>query len=473
MFNRTKKAYEVLSDPQKRAIFDCLGKKGLETEGWELIHRTKTASDIREEYEKLAKEREERRLQQKTNPNGNITIQINATEIFSSYESEYDLEPGLFPNIEVSGMSMSQGIEAPISNTDTVLLSGNLNLSNGVGSGGFVIAGRRLINKGWLELDAGAGNGPVLGVKASRNLTSKIFCNGGTTVNFRPNGIIPGIVGTLAVQLDRHTVGYLTYNAGLQSSMATVIEHNTDKNYCNLTFSLGIPHCYLSASYTRKFIEQEMKLRLSAKVGTFGFLTEYGAEKKVSKYSSVYASVLLGVPTGVTLKIKIIRSTQSYIFPIHLSEDIIPAAVFYATVTPLLVYFVVKKTIIEPLRADEKQKNISKIQETNKARMKERKLEAESAVALMQKLYQRVCGDEEKNNGLIIISAWYGHFAEDFSSPTHVDEMGFLENDPNVIDVKIPVQCLVKDSKLILQAGSKVSANAKNGKNFNQMSFSE
>jgi DnaJ homolog subfamily C member 11 len=195
MFNRTKKAYEVLSDAHQRAIYDSLGKKGLETEGWELIHRTKTATEIREEYEKLAKEREERRLQQKTNPTGNITLQINATDIFSSYESEYG-EPSMFPNIEVSGMSMSQGIEAPISTADTVLLSGNLNLANGVGSGGFMIAGRRLINKGWLEIDAGAGNGPVLGFKGSRNLTSKIFCNGGTTINFRPNGIIPGLVGS-------------------------------------------------------------------------------------------------------------------------------------------------------------------------------------------------------------------------------------------------------------------------------------
>lgn len=58
-------------------------------------------------------------------------------------------------------------------------------------------------------------------------------------------------------------------------------------------------------------------------------MTEYGAEKKVSKYSSFVASVMVGVPSGVTLKIKYVRSSQSYIFPIHLSEEIIPAAVIY------------------------------------------------------------------------------------------------------------------------------------------------
>lgn len=90
LFNRTKKAYEVLSDPHKRAIYDSLGIKGLQTEGWEIVHRTKTPSEIREEYERLARERAERKLQQRTNPRGNITINVNATEIFNPYDDEFE-----------------------------------------------------------------------------------------------------------------------------------------------------------------------------------------------------------------------------------------------------------------------------------------------------------------------------------------------------------------------------------------------
>jgi len=37
MFNRTKRAYEVLSDPQQRAIYDSVGEKGLRTEGGRLL----------------------------------------------------------------------------------------------------------------------------------------------------------------------------------------------------------------------------------------------------------------------------------------------------------------------------------------------------------------------------------------------------------------------------------------------------
>lgn len=42
------------------------------------------------------------------------------------------------------------------------------------------------------------------------------------------------------------------------------------------------------------------------RVGTFGYMAEYGAEKKVSKYSSVVASVSVGQPTGVIMKLKLV-----------------------------------------------------------------------------------------------------------------------------------------------------------------------
>lgn len=437
LFNRTKRAYEVLSDPHKRAIYDSLGTKGLQADGWEIVHRMKTPAEIRAEYESIANAREERRLQQRTNPKGNVTININATELFSDYIDEYDDDRGL-PLIEVSGMSISQAIEAPMNRRDTILLSGNLSSSNGNGTGNFVISGRRLINKGWLEIDVGAGQGPALGIKGLKNITDRIFINGAASVNVRPNGLLPGFITSLGVQLDKHTIGYLTYNGGMQSSMSTVIENNTDKQAINATILIGVPHCYLSASYTRKFFENDLKLKLAGKVGTFGFMAEYGAEKKVSKYSSVVATVSVGVPTGVMLRLKVIRGNQTYVFPIHLADDIIPAAVFYATLTPLLTYFVIKKVIIDPMNEDKKRSDLEKAKKINKERIAEKRKEAEMTIELMEANYQRVVLEEQQQNGLIIEKALYGHFASDDES----------DEETVTIDVTVPVQCLVKSSKL-------------------------
>ncbi|EDW02072.1 dnaJ homolog subfamily C member 11 [Drosophila grimshawi] len=439
MFNRTKRAYEVLSDPHQRAIYDSIGEKGLKTEGWEIVHRTKTPAEIRDEYDRLAQAAAERRLQQRTNPRGNITINVNATEIFTPYD---DSE---MPRVEIGSMSIAQSIEAPITRKDMIIMSGNLYSSNGTGNGGFMIAGRRLLNKGWMEVCLGAGNGFLLGLKGGRTLTSKLTLNGGTNMNFRENGVIPAVFSSLAVQLDKHTVGSLTLNAGPQSSMSTQIDHSNDLHAISTSFVIGTPHIYFGISYTRKMMENELKLKLATKVGTFGFLGEYGVEKKVSKYSSVIASVSIGVPSGVILKLKIIRSNQSYVFPIHLSDEIVPAAVFYASVTPIIAWYIVKKTIMDPMEADRKSIEVERTKRQNEQRLTAKKFEAMAAIHLMQNTYNRILNEEQDRRGLVVKRAIYGCLNE-----------GSTQFKPEAShDVTIPIQCLVRDSTLQLYESSK------------------
>lgn len=40
------------------------------------------------------------------------------------------------------------------------------------------------------------------------------------------------------------------------------------------------------------------------RAGTFGAMVEYGLERKVSGHSTLAVAMSVGVPTGVTLKIK-------------------------------------------------------------------------------------------------------------------------------------------------------------------------
>ena len=42
------------------------------------------------------------------------------------------------------------------------------------------------------------------------------------------------------------------------------------------------------------------------------------------------------------------RANQAFIFPIHLSHDIVPNAVFYGTILPVLAFWVVKVTVMNP-----------------------------------------------------------------------------------------------------------------------------
>uniref|UniRef100_A0A2K6UWA2 DnaJ heat shock protein family (Hsp40) member C11 n=1 Tax=Saimiri boliviensis boliviensis TaxID=39432 RepID=A0A2K6UWA2_SAIBB len=252
LFNLVHQAYEVLSDPQTRAIYDIYGKRGLEMEGWEVVERRRTPAEIREEFERLQREREERRLQQRTNPKGTISVGVDATDLFDRYDEEYeDVSGSGFPQIEINKMHISQSIEAPLTATDTAILSGSLSTQNG---------------------------------------------NGGGSVNF-----------------------------------------------------------------------------------------------------------------------------------------LLPSAVFYATVGPLVVYFAMHRLIIKPYlrRAWRGPNHVILVL---------------WQVRLMQESVRRIIEAEESRMGLIIVNAWYGKFVNDKSRKSEKVK---------VIDVTVPLQCLVKDSKLILTEASK------------------
>lgn len=354
-------------------------------------------------------------------------------------------------------MSMFQSIEVPLAENNTAILSGNLNVSNGQGNGRFNLSARRILSsKGWIELDMSAGNGAGFGGKGLRNFGKRFFVNGSLNFSMRQNTIVPTLVGSLAVQLDRHTVGYLTYTvAGLSTSLSTVLERNSEKNYVNFNISVGLPHSFIGCNYIRRMADYEAKVKLSGRVGTFGFLTEYGLEKKVSKYSSVHASVMLGVPSGVALKIRFIRSSQSYNFMIQLSEEIIPAAVFYATAVPIISYFILKKCILEPMEAEQHKKTVEKKKEVNEQKLQQKRMEAEKEVSLMQALYERICSEEESKDGLIILYAFYGKFDDE-----NYDLEELVAEDSSLfIDVKIPLQCLTKNSEITVHTTFKVSSN--------------
>ncbi|KAI5699430.1 hypothetical protein M8J76_001693 [Diaphorina citri] len=441
----------LFSKTKKRAIYDSVGVQGLETEGWEIVQRTKTPQEIREEYERLARERNERRLHQRTHPRGTLTVNINATDIFTEYEEFYDeldAEGWTLPVIEVSGMSLSQSIEVPLTLKDTATLSGSLSTHNGTGSGTFNLATRRLLSsKTSLECSCFAGNGPGLGLKGFRRITQYAFATCDAQLHLTSTGLKAGLESVLGYQLSSSTIGYFTWRAGMMSSMSTSVVKNMPNYSTGFNVYIAMPNSYAMLHYSRKMLKDELKLKFVLKIGTLGSYFEYGVEKKVTEHTRLTAAVGCGYPSGIVLKVKIIRASQIYSFPIHLCEDLAGAPLFYATVTPLVVYLVVKKLIIDPIVRDQKSRDIERQRELNKTRLAEKRREAKAAVNLMQATFSRIRSEEEKKKGLVIIKAFFGK-AVSLSAPD-------LDLSEDVIDVTVPLQCLVKDSKLVLHDSSK------------------
>ncbi|CAB1336471.1 unnamed protein product [Coregonus sp. 'balchen'] len=381
LFNLVHQAYEVLSDPQSRAIYDIYGKRGLDVEGWEVVERKRTPVEIREEFERLQREREERRLQQRTNPKGMISVGVDATDLFDRYEEDYeDVPGGGFPHVEINKMHISQSIEAPLTTSDTAVLSGSLSTHNGNGGGNINLALRRV------EFGAGDTHGPLLGMKIFRNLTARCFVTAQCGLHFSSRGVRPSCTTMLARHLDKNTMGYLQWRWGTQSSMNTSIVRDTKTSH--FTFAMQSWLFWDSGGVWCRKKDQSAQC--------------LGGDRQC-------------------------RSTSG-----RLPKDkLLPSAVFYATVGPLVFYLAIQRLVIRPyVRAQKEQK----------------RQEAESAVLLMQESVRRIIETEESRMGLIILNAWYGKFVTD-NSRKH--------ERAKVIDVTVPLQCLVKDSKLILTEATK------------------
>ncbi|XP_005798028.1 dnaJ homolog subfamily C member 11 [Xiphophorus maculatus] len=451
LFNQVHQAYEVLSDAHSRAIYDIFGKKGLEVEGWEVVERKRTPAEIREEYERLQRDKEERRLQQRTNPKGTISVGVDATDLFDRYDDDFEEMPGGgFPHIEINRMHISQSIEAPLTNTDTAMLSGSLSTHNGSGGGNINVTVRRVTSaKGWGEVEFGAGDtlGPLIGLKVFRNVTPRCFLTAQCGLQFSPRGLRPSCSLMTARHLDQNTMGYLQWRWGPNSAMTTSLVRDTKSSHFTLALQLGVPHSYLMMSYQYKFQDEDQtKVKGSVKTGWFGTVVEYGAERKISRHSVLSATVSIGVPQGVTLKIKLSRASQTYLFPVHLTDQLLPSAVFYATVGPLLAYVAVHRLIIIPYTKAQKEQELELQRKSSATDIAKKKQEAETAVLLMQESVRRIIEAEESKMGLIILNGWYGKFVSDTSQK---------QEKAKVIDVTVPLQCLVKDSKLILTEASK------------------
>jgi len=476
LFAKLKRAYEVLSDPHKRAIYDCLGEKGLEEQGWEVVQRTKTPQEIREEYEALARVREERRLQQKTNPTSKLEMTINATDLFDRYlyGSEYDdLIEGDFPHFEVSRMSLSQSIQAPLTPSDTATLAGNINTSNGTGGGSISCGLRRVTSESaWQEAEVGVGSGLSLGAKMYRKLSERNFVNMSGSLQFSRKGLKPGFECSLGTHLDKNTSGFLRYSTNLRlaetedsftlqeedSGMCTMVVRNTERHQTTASLQFGIPNTYAILAHTWKLPEKKRKFRAVLKAGTFGAILEYGVEEKITEHSTLGATMVVGT-MGVICKLKLTRASQTYLFPFQLSDEVMLQPVFYGTVAPLLVWFTVKKLLLEPLELKRKEEAREKQRESLKEKVAAARQEAEASLSLMEERFRRGASEEEARNGLVIELCLYGLLA------TEKDDLvagvaGWGEtavNMPDVTDITKPVQCSVEHSRLSLWEGAKSS----------------
>lgn len=73
------------------------------------------------------------------------------------------------------------------------------------------------------------------------------------------------LCAAVANQLDKHTVGYLTWKLGTNSGLSTMIIRDTERLHGVVSLHFGVPHTYLSLTYVHKIPEHDSKLKFTGK----------------------------------------------------------------------------------------------------------------------------------------------------------------------------------------------------------------
>lgn len=169
-------------------------------------------------------------------------------------------------------------------------------------------------------------------------------------------------------------------------------------------------------------------------------------ERTISQLTRAHLGFSI-TPLGIFFNFGVTRLGQTFQFPLLVSSIFSPVPVLSGILAPVALYLGIAKFILEPRRAKNLKERDEMKEEATKAYAETQKEKAKTFIELMEDEVKRKQEIEDKNGGLVIVQAFYGKISPE---DEFVDE-----NNEDIIDVTIPLQYLVKDSRLELPAESK------------------
>lgn len=439
-FRKIQDAYNVLIDPRTRAIYDRSGKQGLEDD-LALVQRTTLPSELIDEYERLRAQWEERTYIQQANPQGNFQMEVDATGLVDG--TMYYNQPRAY----VKNMSIQQSVDAEMSKSTFGSVAGMLSASQRGFFGGLQFSLRQIIdNQNWIKVSALAGSQPALGVDSYHNLGTHMYLTTQSAVSFSPYGFMLVANGNLTRRLSENTMATLSVKQTGNAVSAQLGHKLSPTTEVTGEVQVGYQSSHAKATIHYKPTD-DYSFRGGVKISTKGATLFCGAEEQVAMLTRLSGTVLVGPSEGVVLKLQLIRASMSFQVKIQVSQEVSLSSLFYATVVPLGLYGCLRVFAIAPFLQRQFLKDLRDKREELLKDVLEKKAEAESAIDLMQETYRRVVESEQAKQGLIVIEAWYGKLFD-----LQADDRPYQ---PKIVDVGVPLQCMVQDSKLILHESTK------------------
>ncbi|KAL6175796.1 hypothetical protein ACLB2K_052435 [Fragaria x ananassa] len=438
-FRRICEAYEILSDENKRKIYDIYGMEGLNS-GLELGTKLSKAEEIKEELEKLRKLREQQKTAEHFLPSGTILARMSLPHLLRGHGF-------------MRGMAMTSSVQSQISKHNTLSIGGNVVVNGNSGGGGATLVfGHQLSPVSSIEFVGSTGLNSLLGVQTSRHLSQHLSATMGLALSLKDGSL--NLSNMWTRRLSETASGNIELALGSDSSIAIGWDKKEENSSASGQLKLGISSFEASANYTHRFSKKSHG-HLEGKIGSHALLIEVGGGRKISKFSDVRMLYSIGIQ-GISWKFELHRGGQKLIVPILLSRYLDPVFATGAFLIPTSVYFLAKKFIVKPyILKREKQKALENMERTS-AKVKEARAAADKAKLLLQNVANRKQRKQQEIGGLVITKALYGSVKALKKRDEPIESVDELAS--QFIDVALPLNFLVSDDgQLKLHEGVKKS----------------
>ncbi|CAI9095813.1 OLC1v1031835C1 [Oldenlandia corymbosa var. corymbosa] len=438
-FQRICQAYEILSDPQKRIIYDIYGMEGL-TSGLELGTRLDKVEEIKAELERLRQQREmEKKFPPYMIPSGSVLANVSLPQFLAG--------EGI-----IKGMAMASEVQSQISKKNVVALGGNLAVDGKSGGGVATVVFRRQVSPAFtVEAMGSAGLRALIGIQASHYLSQHSSATIGLATSLKDGSI--NLSNSWTRQLSETTNANIEVELGAEPSIGVGWQKKERKRSAAGNIKIGHGSFGISAHYTHRFSEKSHG-RIAGKFGSSALEFEVGGGRKITEFSTVRMLYSIGIQ-GIYWKLELHRAGQKLIVPVLLSRQLSPIFASGAFIIPTSLYFLIKTYILDPYYQKlEKQKPLANIE--TQAQVRESRAAAKKAQQLLQNVANRKRNSQLETDGLVITKAIYGSETV-VRSESEVEEAQD-EVLSGFIDVTLPLNFLVNESgQLKLHDGVKKS----------------